>query len=143
LARALHTGRERRLHFVAAAQSVDQIHAIYGDVAATVLSGFQTKLAFGGGLDLNSADYFSRLSGQSTVCIPNNLPRPVSSAEELVSAESWQLSARPLLLPSEIANPVPHPLLGPPATVFIGDGSTPPFQAWLSPCFEDGRLQRI
>ena len=143
LARTLHTGRERRLHFIAATQGIDQIYSVYRDDASTVLSGFQTKVVFGGGLDVNSADYFSRLSGQATVCLPNNLPKPVTSAEELASAESWELSARPLLLPSEIANPVPHPLLGPPATVFIGDGSTPPFHAWLTPCFEDGKLQRI
>jgi hypothetical protein len=144
LPRSLHTCRESDLRFVSAVQSIEQIRSIYGPDTATVTAGFQTKVVFGGGLDFESAEYFSKLSGQSTICIPSTLSRPVSSADEMLNeADGWQLCSRPLLLSSEIANPKPHPLLGSPATIFIGDGTTSPFRAWLTPCFEDGRLQRI
>jgi len=44
------------------------------------------------------------------------------------------------LLPADIHSAQEHHLLGAPATVFLGDGKTPPFQAYLTPAHEVGQI---
>jgi hypothetical protein len=142
IGRALHTCRERNFCFVAGTQSVSQLPAIYGVEAETVLSGFQTQVALGGGLDQATAEYFSRLSGVATIALPSMVEEHGNECDTTI-ARSWQLSSRAVLLPSDISAPQRHPLLGQPATIFVGDGTTPPFQAYLTVAHENGRLDRF
>ena len=140
---ALHTGREGNLCFVAGAQSISQLPAIYGGHADLVLSGFQTQIALGGGLDPATAEYFSRRSGVATIAIPTFLQDLNDQDGDTATARTWQMAPRPVLLPSDIASPNRHPLLGHPATVILGDGSIPPFQVYLSAAYENGSLARL
>jgi hypothetical protein len=127
---------------VAGTQSLGQVHDIYGPSATAVIAGFSTQIALPGGLDSFSAEYFSRRSGTMTV-------KDVTTTEQYdetldVSQEvgrSWRCVGRPVLLPGDIALPEENPLLGRPATVFLGTG-TPPFQAYFPPAHTIGHLAR-
>lgn len=142
LASALHTCRDAGFCFVAGTQSITQLGAIYGDKADVVLSGFQTRIALGGGLDAPTAEAFSRWSGMATGISPTAIA-PDGDDGDMSILGGWQPFARPLLLPGDVANPVPHPQLGPPATVICGDGLTPPFQAYLTRSYQHGFLARL
>ncbi len=132
---ALHTCRERGFCIFAGVQSVPQIHAIYGAHAESVLAGFQSQIALGGGLDAATAEYLSRKSGTTTIAVPGFVERFVND-DTVAESQSWTLAPRPLLLPGDIANPPRHSRLGIPATFLLGDG-TPPFQAYLRAAYED------
>lgn len=141
LANALHICRELGFCFIAAVQSVAQL-AIYGDSAKSVLAGFQTQVAMPG-LDPESAEYFSRKSGTTTIAVPAVFGPDSEEDGGLATLRAWSFVPRPLLLPSDIASPTPHPLLGAPATLFLGDMKTPPFQAYLTPAYEVGQMEAI
>lgn len=144
LADDLHTCREMNIHFVAGAQSISQLKMIYGDDAQIILDGFQTQIAQGGGLDPVTADHFSRRSGVGTISYQEGSdPDGKMDSDQEVSGGRRTLCSRPVFLPSEIASPEEHPLLGMPATVLVGDGRTPAFQAYLTPCFQQGALARL
>jgi hypothetical protein len=143
IVRALHTCRERNYCFVAGLQSVAQLPAIYEADADAVLAGFQSQIVLAGGIDMATADYFSRRTGASTIAVPSLLHGPEQNEGPVAMAHSWQMSSRPLLLPTDIASPERHPLLGMPATVLMGDGVTPPFQAYLTAAHEVGYYARM
>lgn len=143
LAEALHTCRELGFSFIAGAQALSQLVNIYADEAPAVLDGFQTQIAFGGGLDWGTAEHFSRRTGIGTMALPA-LQEPVDGNDGVnFTRRDWQLAARPMLLPSEIASPQPHPFLGMPVTVLSGDGKTSPYQAYLTPSHAEGALDRM
>jgi hypothetical protein len=142
LAEDLHTCRELNFSFVAGAQSISQLATIYGDDAQVVLDGFQTQIAIAGGLDWVTAEHLSRRSGISTIALPG-VHEPGESDGDIAVSRHWQLSSRPVYLPSEIASPIEHPHLGMPATIVVGDGKTPAFQAYLTPCHQDGALAKM
>lgn len=142
LADALHTCRELGFSFVAGAQGLSQLGNIYGHEAPAVLDGFQTQIAFGGGLDWATAEHFSRRTGVGTIALPG-VSEPSDSEGDLTFSRQWQLAARPMLLPSEIASPAPNRFLGLPVTILTGDGKTPPFQAYLTPCHKHGALEKM
>lgn len=142
LPQVLHTNRERGYRVAAGIQSVAQVASLYGSNADVVLAGFQTKIAFGGGLDLATAEYLSRLSGTTTIAVPAVIEQDSDDGGGVTVGRSWGLGSRALLLPDDIANPLPHSLLGPPVTVFLGDG-TPPFQAYLTATYEVGSLAKL
>jgi hypothetical protein len=68
----------------------------------------------------------------------------VTETNEVGIEENVQLSytrvptARAVLLPEEVARPQAHPLLGAPVTTFLP--GLPPFQAYLTPAYEQGEL---
>jgi len=142
LPEVLHTCRELGFCFVAGAQSISQLQSIYGYEAQSVLDGFQTQIAIAGGLDLLTAEHFSRRAGVATIALPGRY-EPGDFDENLTLSRNLQLSSRPVLLPSDIASPYPHADLGMPATIIAGDGKTPPFQAYLTPCYQEGSLARL
>lgn len=138
----LNTCRERGISIVAGIQSLAQIHDIYGTSSSAVIAGFQTQIAMAGGLDAVSAEYFSRRSGTMTVknfTIVEDYDDAIGASRWV--GRSWSPVARPVLLPSEIARPDRHPLLGLPSTVFLGTG-TPPFHAYLPAAHTIGHLAR-
>lgn len=137
---SLHTCRERRYAFIAGVQSIAQIPAIYDKDADVVLSGFQSQIALSGGLDIGSAEYFSRRSGITTIAIPSTIDEPEPQHQNSMVAHGWTLAVRPLLLPGDIHSAKKHPLFGSPATVFLGDGQVPPFQAYLTSAHEVGQI---
>jgi hypothetical protein len=139
---ALHTCRDMGLSFVAGAQTIAQLPAIYGPDSDVVIAGFQTKIALGGGLDLPSAEAFSRWSGMGTIAVPTSLA-PDDDGGGISVLGGWQFLPRQVLLPGDIGTPRNHPQLGPPATILSGDGLTPPFQAYLTPAYAHGRLAHI
>jgi type IV secretory pathway TraG/TraD family ATPase VirD4 len=140
LAECLHTCREQNFSFVAGAQAIGQIAQIYGVHAEGVLDGFQSQIALGEGLDMPTAAHFSRRSGEATVAIPSF--QEIATDEDVAqSGRNWQLISRPPLLPSDIYNASAHPQFGMPATVLLGDG-TPMFQAYLTPAYEEGCVNR-
>ncbi|MCW5755344.1 MAG: type IV secretion system DNA-binding domain-containing protein [Phycisphaeraceae bacterium] len=144
LASALHTGRQRAIHFVGGVQSIAQLASIYGSKAKVVLEGFQSQVALGGGLDGVSADYFSKKSGMTTIAVPSVFEHGDDEGGGIAtSGRSWQLAARSLLLACDVASPEMHPMFGAPATVFLGDGTTPPFQVYLTPFYELGHLAKL
>jgi len=143
LTTVLHTCRDMALSFVAGTQTVAQLPAIYGPTTGEIVAaGFQTKIALGGALDPASAEYFSRASGMTSTFLPNGMA-PESEDGDVTVVGGWQIIPRPLLLPGDIANPLRHPQLDHPATIFVGDGGTPPFQAYLTPAWAHGGLGRI
>ena len=103
-------------------QSINQL-SNYGAKAGTVLAGFQSKIVMAG-VDLETAEYFSKQSGIATIKFEGNV------------------TARPLLLPGDIANPCKHRIFGAPSTLFLGDG-VPPFQSYLTPVYRNGRLAQL
>lgn len=138
----LNTCRERGISVVAGTQSLAQIIDVYGNAAGSIVAGFQSQIALPGALDSTSAEYFSRKTGQMSVKAFTYQEgydelTEVSHAE----ARSWSPVERPVLLPSEIARPAHNPLLGMPATVFLGTG-TPPFHAYFPPAHTIGHLAR-
>lgn len=137
---SLHTCRERRYAFIAGVQSIAQIPAIYDKDAEVILSGFQSQIALSGGLDVGSAEYFSRRSGITTIAIPSAIDEPDTQNHNAMVAHGWTLGVRALLLPGDIHSAKQHPLFGAPATVFLGDGRVPPFQAYLTPAHEVGQI---
>lgn len=137
---SLHTCRERRYGFIAGVQSVSQIPAIYGSEADVVMSGFQSQIVLSGGLDIGSAEYFSRQSGVTTIAVPSIIEEPDSQSNSTMIASGWTLGARTLLLPGDIHSAKHHTILGAPATLFLGDGRTPPFQAYLTSAHEVGQI---
>lgn len=137
---SLHTCRERRYCFIAGVQSISQIPAIYEKDTNVVLSGFQSQIALSGGLDIGSAEYFSRRSGITTLAVPADIEKPDPVNDNEIVANSWTLTPRALLLPGDIHSAKHHKMLGPPATVLLGDGRTPPFQAYLMPAHEVGQI---
>jgi hypothetical protein len=141
LVECLHTCREQNFSFVAGVQSISQIAGIYGEDSVAVLDGFQSQIALADGLDPNTARYFSERSGIGTIALPS----VVDSTDEdsSVSSRNWQMMARPALLPSDIQFPNRHPIFGLPATVLLGDGKTPMFQAYLTPAHQDGSVARL
>lgn len=142
LAEDLHTCRELNFGFIAGAQSISQLATIYGYEAQAVLDGFQTQIAIAGGLDEVTAEHFSRRSGVASIALPA-VHEPGEPDGDLAVSRNWQLSSRPVFLPSEIACPTEHPELGMPATIIVGDGKTPAFQAYLTPCYQNGALERL
>lgn len=142
LAEDLHTCRELNFSFVAGAQSISQLVNIYGDEAQALLDGFQTQIAIPGGLDLPTAEHFSRRTGVATIALPGMLGKGEPDGDTALSCH-WQLSSRPVFLASEIVTPKKHPLLGMAATIIVGDGKTPPFQAFLTPCHQNGSLAKM
>jgi hypothetical protein len=142
LAEDLHTCRELNFSFIAGAQSISQLATIYGDDAQVVLDGFQTQIAIAGALDWITAEHLSRRSGISTIALPG-VHEPGESDGDVAVSRHWQLSSRPVYLPSEIASPIEHPQLGMPATIVVGDGKTPAFQAYLTPCHQDGAFAKM
>ncbi|MCC7349243.1 MAG: type IV secretory system conjugative DNA transfer family protein [Phycisphaerales bacterium] len=141
MANALHLCREMGFCFIAAIQSLAQL-SVYGNAAKTILDGFQTHVVMPG-LDRESADYYSVKSGTATIAVPAVLEVGSEEGSTVPTARSWSLAARPLLLPSDIASPAGHPHYGPPATLFLGDRRTPPFQAYLTPVYDVGQMQDI
>jgi ribosomal protein L7/L12 len=137
---SLHTCRERRYGFIAGVQSISQIPAIYEKDTDVVLSGFQSQIVLSGGLDVGSADYFSRRSSVTTIAVPSTIEEPDLQNNNLMKATAWTLSSRELLLPGDIHSAKQHAILGAPATVFLGDGRTPPFQAYLTSAHEVGQI---
>lgn len=138
----LNTFRERGVSMIAGTQSFGQIHDIYGPSAPAVIAGYQTQIALPGGLDSFSAEYFSRRSGVMTVDnVTVHEDYDDGFKESPPVRRSWTPVGRPVLLPSEIARPESHPLLGQPATVFLGTG-TPPFHAYFPPAYTVGHLAR-
>lgn len=137
---SLHTCRERRYGFIAGVQSISQIPAIYGNEAEVVLSGFQSQMVLAGGLDIGSAEYFSRRSGVTTIAVPSAIEEPDIQHNNVMMASAWTLGARALLLPGDIHSAKNHKTLGTPMTVFLGDGRTPPFQAYLTSAHEVGQI---
>jgi hypothetical protein len=143
LAHTLHTCRERRCCFVAATQSVAQLQAMHGQATADVLlAGFQSQIALGGKLDPVTAEYLSRRCGTCTISVPTIVETNRTDNTPAISARSWSMAPRPLLLPGDIASPTPHPLLGDPLTFILGD-ATPPFQAYVVPVHEQGSIARL
>jgi type IV secretory pathway TraG/TraD family ATPase VirD4/ribosomal protein L7/L12 len=136
---SLHTCRERRYGFIAGVQSISQIPAIYGKDTDVVLSGFQSQVVLSGGLDIGSAEYFCRRSGVTTIAVPSAIEEPDAQSNTMV-AHGWTLAPRSLLLPADIHSAQEHHLLGAPATVFLGDGKTPPFQAYLTAAHDVGQI---
>lgn len=144
LAEALHTCRELGFSFIAGAQALSQLANIYADEAQAVLDGFQTQIAFGGGLDWGTAEHFSRRTGVGTMALPGIQESVEGDGNgDITFSRQWQMAPRPMLLPSEIASPQPHPLLGMPVTIIAGDGKTPPFQAYLTPSHAEGAIARM
>lgn len=137
---SLHTCRERRYGFIAGVQSISQIPAIYGNEAEVVLSGFQSQMVLAGGLDIGSAEYFSRRSGVATIAVPSAIEEPDIQHNNVMMASAWTLGARALLLPGDIHSAKNHKTLGTPMTVFLGDGRTPPFQAYVLSAYEVGQI---
>jgi type IV secretory pathway TraG/TraD family ATPase VirD4/ribosomal protein L7/L12 len=137
---SLHTCRERRYSFIAGVQSVSQLPAIYGADADVVISGFQSQIVLSGGLDMGSAEYFSRCSGVTTIAVPSMIEEPDRQSNNVMMASGWTLGLRALLLPGDIHSAKHHAILGAPATVFLGDGRTPPFQAYLTSAHEVGQI---
>ncbi len=143
LSKVLHTCREHRFSFVAATQSVSQLQALHGQAGADVLlSGFQSQIAIGGKLDPVTAEYLSRRCGTCTVSVPTLVETKIIDNAPAVSARSWTMVPRPLLLPGDIASPTPHPLLGEALTFILGD-ATPPFQAYVTPLHEEGWIANL
>jgi hypothetical protein len=143
LANALHTCRERGFCFVAATQSVAQLQAMHGQATADVLlAGFQSQIAVGGKLDPVTAEHLSRRCGTCTISVPTIVETKGSENTPAISARSWSMVPRALLLPGDIASPTPHPLLGDPLTFILGD-TTPPFQAYVLPAHEQGWIARL
>ena len=143
LASTLHTCRERRYCFVAATQSVAQLHSLHGPATADVLlSGFQSQIALGGKLDPTTAEHLSRRCGTCTISVPTIVETKGTDSTPSISARSWSMAPRQLLLPGDIASPLPHPMLGDPLTFLLGD-ATPPFQAYVVPAHEEGWIARL
>lgn len=137
----LHTCREQNFCFIAGTQSISQLATMFGDDWMAVLDGFQTQIAMGSGLDPFTARHFSERSGIGTIALPS-LNDPENHDGDIVTA-NWQLIPRAPLLPSDITAAIPHPELGVPATVLLGDGSTPMFQVYLTPTYEEPAISRI
>jgi large subunit ribosomal protein L7/L12 len=137
---SLHTCRERRYGFIAGVQSISQIPAIYGSEAEVVLSGFQSQMVLSGGLDIGSAEYFSRRSGVATIAVPSSIEEPDIHQQNAIVANAWTLAPRALLLPGDIHSAKNHKTFGTPMTVFLGDGRTPPFQAYVLSAYEVGQI---
>ena len=135
----LSTLRSRGVSVVAAVQTLSQIENLYNKGAGAVLEGFCSKLFFGGGLAQADARYASELSG---VCTVESVT--VTETNEVGVEESVRLSytrvptVRAVLLPEEVARPQVHSLLGAPVTAFLP--GMPPFQAYLTPAYEQGEL---
>lgn len=118
---SLHTCREKKFNFVAGLQTINQL-AAYGTKAATILSGFQTRMIFPGS-DVETCEFFSRESGSTT------------------AKYRGSLLARPVLQPSDISMPSRNRSLGMPATVF--SCGLRPYQVYLSCLFEDGKFNKL
>ncbi len=140
---SLHTCRERRYSFIAGVQSITQLPAIYGKDAEVVLAGFQSQIALPGGLDISSAEYFSRCSGTTTIAVPTAVEVDDSQVGGAVTASGWHLASRAVLLPGDIQSPKEHANLGMPATILLGDGKTPTFQAYLTPAHSVGQIEMM
>jgi len=70
-------GREYGLRFIVGMQNHEQVHASYGDEAASILSGFNTVMAFRVG-DPETRDFVKGLAGQNLkrVAVPSLVPGP-------------------------------------------------------------------
>ena len=141
-ANVLQTCRELNYCFVAGAQSISQLADTYDKKWESVLNGFQTQLVLGGGLDWSTAEIVSRRTGVGTIALAN-VQDPGDAEGDVAVSRNWQMSSRPIFLPSEIASPAEHPLLGMPSTILCGDGRTPAFQAFLTPIHKHGAFRKI
>ncbi len=84
--------RKRRISILIAAQTKGQFHLIYGEEGTKALfTGLATQIVYGGG-DYDTADFYSKASGMSTV---DANPDPHKA----------NLRQRALLTPDEIVNP--------------------------------------
>ncbi|HET6882532.1 MAG TPA: type IV secretory system conjugative DNA transfer family protein [Pirellulales bacterium] len=129
----LSTLRSRGVSITGAVQTLSQLSNLYGSgPAEAIVSNFNTRIFFGGGLGLKDAEYASALSGTMTGLATTTTD--VDRDGVAVVSESHVPISRAVLLPEEIARPAAHPLLGPPATVFLPD--QPPFYVYLTPAYQ-------
>ena len=119
---SLHTCREKNFNFIAGVQSINQL-SVYGPKAATILSGFQTKIVFPSS-DYETSDYFSKASGSTSIKFKG------------------AVLARPLLQASDISTPSRNRFLGSPATVFSGCGLRP-IQVYIGNLYDDGKFAKL
>jgi type IV secretory pathway TraG/TraD family ATPase VirD4 len=102
LVRDINLVRKRRISVLTAAQTLAQFEGIYGRQGSEqLLAGLATKIVFGG-CDQYTAEFFSRLSGQTTIATASLSEHSGRTASEKVSAS---LRGRALLLPDEIIRP--------------------------------------
>ncbi|TEU15531.1 MAG: hypothetical protein E3J21_12930 [Anaerolineales bacterium] len=102
LVRDINLVRKRRISVLTAAQTLAQFEGIYGrQGSGQLLAGLATKIVFGG-CDQRTAEFFSRLSGQTTIATASLSERKGKTVSEGVSAS---LQGRALLLPDEIIRP--------------------------------------
>ena len=102
LVRDINLVRKRRISVLTAAQTLAQFEGIYGQRGSEqLLAGLATKIVFGG-CDQRTAEFFSRLSGQTTIATASLSERTGRTTSEGVSAS---LRGRALLLPDEIIRP--------------------------------------
>jgi hypothetical protein len=130
----LNTFRSRRIGVVAAVQGLAQLRLVYGDGIGALLTGFSSKLFFPG-LEVEDAEYASRLAGTTTIDV--DTVQVDASGHRVVQTTPV---SRPLLLAEDIARPVAHPVLGRPVTALLAD--LPPTLLYLTPAFEQRGLGR-
>lgn len=115
----LLTLRSREIGVVAGVQSIASLELAYGPAAPALLEAFANKVVLPGCAQ-PCAEYFSNASGE-TLALLRRTPRTRRTTPVVM--------ARRLLSSADIRSPqCEHPLLGRPATLFLGDLT---FQAYL------------
>ncbi len=136
-AASANTWRSRGVSCMACVQSLGQLGEVYGDAAESVLTSFNT-IIFQPPVMQADSRYASNLAGTTTLVHPRIVERRTLLADETTIARhverSEELVSRPLLLPEQINQSPPHPVLGRAALVAL-PGKTP-FFAWFRPAYE-------
>lgn len=132
----LNSCRSRNVGVVAAVQSLGQIRSTYGDEGEDVIAGFSSKV-FLSPVNLEDAEYASRLSGTMTIAAPLD----VESGSTGWSNSVCRPEPRSLLLREELLVPVRHPLLGAVAHVFLAD--TTPFRCYFRAAYDTPGTREI
>jgi len=102
LVRDINLVRKRRISVLTAAQTLAQFEGLYGRQGSEqLLAGLATRIVFGG-CDQPTAEFFSRLSGQTTIATASLSEQAGRITREGISAS---LRGRALLLPDEIIRP--------------------------------------
>jgi len=133
----LATLRSRGVSLTGAVQTLSQLHQLYEMGAHAIISNFNTKLFFGGGLSLADSRYASDLSGTMTAESVTVIESEHGDSTSVTRSRTPV--ARTLLLPEEIARPPVHPLFGAPLTIFTP--SLPPFFVYLHHAYEMPQLK--
>jgi len=124
--RRINTLRKRGISFVAAVQSLSQIHSTYRETSEDLLGGFSNKILIPP-LTIHDAENASDVSG---VYLSQSIV-----SEDGVSIDRVSQEMVPVLRMDEIQNPPVHPEMGPRCTFLLA--GLPCFQGYLEPAYSE------